>query len=47
MWPLVFLRTDIVVKFEGIAGILKASTTAPKTVPHAEAFYGKHIAQIW
>lgn len=45
MWPLVFLRTDIVVKFEGIAEILKTSTTAWKTVPHAEAFYGSHIAK--
>ena len=45
MWPLVFLRTDIVVKFEGIAEILETSATAPKTVPHAEAFYGRHIAK--
>ena len=41
-----FLRTDVVVKFEGIAEILKTPTTGPKTAPHAEAFYGKHIAQI-
>ncbi|GAB7336228.1 hypothetical protein MBLNU13_g08993t2 [Cladosporium sp. NU13] len=40
------LRRNIVVKFEGIAEILKTSTTAPKTVPHAEAFYGRHIARI-
>jgi hypothetical protein len=46
LWPLVFLRTDIVVKFEGIAEILKTTKPYPKTGPHAEGFYGGHIAKI-
>ena len=46
LWPLVLLRTEIVIKFEGIAELLEASLTDPKTVPHAEVFYGMHIAQI-
>lgn len=46
LWPLISLRTDIVVKFEGIAELLKVSKTDPRTVPHAEASYGRHIAKI-
>jgi hypothetical protein len=46
LWPLVFLRTDIVVEFEGIAELLRTTTTDARSVPHAEAFYGKHIAKI-
>ena len=41
-----FLRTNIVVKFEGIAELLRTTTNDPKTVPHAEASYGRHIAKI-
>jgi hypothetical protein len=40
LWPLVFLRTDIVVNFKGIAKLLEMSTTDPTTVPHA-------VATLW
>lgn len=46
LWPLVSLRTDIVVKFEGIAELVKTSMADLRTVPHAEGSYGRHIAQI-
>ena len=46
LWPLVFLRTDIVVKFEGIDELLETTTAHPKKASHAEATYGRHIAQI-
>lgn len=45
LWPLVFLRTDIVVKFEGITEILKTSTAVWPRNSHAEASYGRHIAK--
>lgn len=45
LWPLVFLRTDIVVKFEGITEILKTSTAGWPRNSHAEASYGRHIAK--
>jgi hypothetical protein len=46
LWPLVFLRTDIVVKFEGIAELSKTSTADLRRVPHATAHYGRHIAKV-
>lgn len=46
LWPLVFPRTDIAVNFEGIAEILKTSTAGWRRDPHAEASYGRHIANI-
>lgn len=42
---LVFLRTDIVVKFEGTTEILKTSTAVWPRSSHAEASYGRHIAK--
>jgi hypothetical protein len=46
LWPLAFLRTDIEVRFEGIAELLKTSTAGLRRDPHAEASYGRHIARI-
>lgn len=45
LWPLVFLRTDIVVKFAGITEIQKTSAAGWPRNSHAEAPYGRHIAK--
>lgn len=46
LWPLAFLRTDIVVKFEGIDELMKTPTAGWRRDPHSEASYGRHIARI-
>ena len=40
------MRTDIEVRFEGIAELLKTTTAGWKRDPHAETSYGRHIARI-
>ena len=46
LWPLMFLRTSIVVIFEGIPAIPETTLTHPGMMPQAEAYYGRMIALV-
>jgi hypothetical protein len=46
LWPLAFPRTDIAVRFEGIAELLKTYTAGLRKDAHTEAQYGRHVARI-
>jgi len=46
LWPLMFLRTSIVVIFEGIPAIPETTLTHLGMMPQAEAYYGRMIALV-